>query len=221
MSEKISAKVFQKFLELYQDYNSHTNISSIREPEQIWQKHFLDSLAISPYLAEKSRIVDIGSGAGFPAIPLAMSFPGLTILAIESNNKKTKFIQMVKQEFKLKNLEIAQARAEELAHQKDLRESFDTVTTRAFAELQFALEYMVAFAKVGAQIVTYKKYPNEEEFQNSQKIISELFLNFETSHIYGHDKQLMFFRKLKTSPKNIPRTNSQITKSIKLSRNSG
>ncbi|MCE2929469.1 MAG: class I SAM-dependent methyltransferase, partial [Candidatus Caenarcaniphilales bacterium] len=92
---------FDKLYELYSEYNSHTNISAIRDKDSVYKKHFEDSLVIAPYITQKLSIVDIGTGGGFPALPLAICFPKCKITAVDSIGKKTKFIDLVKDELKL------------------------------------------------------------------------------------------------------------------------
>jgi 16S rRNA (guanine527-N7)-methyltransferase len=157
-----------------------------------------------------TSLIDIGTGGGFPAIPLAICFPKCKITAVDSIGKKTKFIDLVKDELKLNNLEIITARAEELAHDKSQREQYDLVVSRAVAELKVLLELTCPFAKVNSRLIAYKKFPIQEELLDAKKIISDLDLELEATETYLDDRQLLIFRKSSKTKSEYPRQMSKI-----------
>ncbi|MDD9898006.1 MAG: 16S rRNA (guanine(527)-N(7))-methyltransferase RsmG, partial [Candidatus Melainabacteria bacterium] len=139
---------FAKLYKLYEDYNSHTNISAIRDKAEVYAKHFEDSLSVVPYLeGQEIKVIDVGTGGGFPALPLAIVLPQAQITAIDSVGKKIRFIDQAKVELKLENIEAISCRAEELAHDQDHRERYQVAVSRAVAELRIILEYCSSFVQ--------------------------------------------------------------------------
>lgn len=205
-------KEFAKLYELYTDYNSHTNISAIHDKAEVYQKHFEDSLSIVPFLENAAiKIIDVGTGGGFPALPLAIVMDQIKFTAIDSVGKKTRFIENIKEAFGLKNLEIITARAEELAHDKAHREQYEIAVSRAVAELRTLLEYCTAFVKNNGLIIAYKKQGIEEEIAMAQNAIKELNLKL-IQQIDQEDKQLLIFKKLEPTAIKYPRSNKLIKK---------
>lgn len=205
---------FTKLYELYTDYNSHTNISAIRDKAEVYKKHFEDSLTIVPFLENNSdlKIIDIGTGGGFPALPLAIVLDLVNITAIDSVGKKIKFIEAVKAELGLDKLEAIACRAEELAHDPDYREQYDIAVSRAVSELRTLLEYSAGFIKTNGLIIAYKKQGIEEEIAMAQKAIKKLNLKL-IQQIDQGDKQLLIFKKLEPTDQQYPRSNKLIKKS--------
>lgn len=197
---------------LYTEFNSHTNISSITDEKEVYKKHFEDSLMILPYFNTNDlRLIDIGTGGGFPALPLAIVFPKLHITAIDSVGKKIKFLELVKKELNLDNLEPIACRAEELAQEPRYRESYDLALSRAVAELRMLLEYSVPFVKVNGKFIAYKKQNIEAELATASKAIKILNCKL-IDQVQYDDKQLLVFEKLKKNSNEYPRTNQQIKK---------
>lgn len=203
---------FEKLYELYTEFNSHTNISSITDKEEVYKKHFEDSLAIKTYLNEGIlKIIDIGTGGGFPALPLAIVFPYLHITAIDSVGKKIKFLELVKKELCLENLEPIACRAEELAQTESYREVYDLAVSRAVAELRSLLEYTMPFVKLNGHFIAYKKQDIEIELKSATKAIKLLNCKL-IDQVQYEDKQLLVFEKLKKNSIEYPRTNQAIKK---------
>lgn len=210
---------FENLYSEYNNFNSHTNISAIRNKEDVFQKHFLDSLSILILDKEldlekkEIKLIDIGTGGGFPAIPLAICKKNFSVTAVDSVGKKLKFIDQIKEKFKLTNLITLKARSEELAHNPEYRESFDLVVARAVAELEILIEICGAFVKVGGFFVAYKKTELEEDLSNLDLILNSLgFENFKSLE-YSKDRQLIIFKKIKNSATKYPRSISEIKKS--------
>lgn len=205
---------FSKLFELYTDYNSHTNISSIRDKEGVYQKHFLDSLQVANSLGSAKKIIDIGCGGGFPVLPLAICFPKKQFLALDSVGKKIKFIEQVKQELGLENLETQCARAEVLAHDPKYREQFDIALTRAVAEFRMLLEFSVPFVKRGGQFIAYKKIDIREELDLAKNAIKRMNLSLKQEMIYKledeSERKLMIFEKKSKGSAQYPRDPAKI-----------
>jgi len=152
--------LFKRHYELLIEWNTRINLTSITDPQEVESRHFLESLAIAQIVPAEtlasSRVVDIGSGAGFPSIPLAISFPDAQVTLIESSNRKTQFLALLQRSLRLPNLCVITGRAEELAHGADLREAFDVVLARAVAKLPSLAELTLPFCRIGGKVVLHK-----------------------------------------------------------------
>lgn len=169
---------FQHFLKLFQDWNSKLNLSAIKDEEGMVIKHFIDSVLILKVFNFESgqRLVDIGSGGGFPGLPLGIINSKLTITLIDSVGKKMKAVQAMAEELGLANVQTDVGRAEEFGHDQNFREQFDWATARAVAELPVLLEYLSPLVKIGGQIVAYKSGDYQEELNKSQSAQQKLQL---------------------------------------------
>lgn len=158
---KLSSTQLRQF-ELFErellDWNTRFNLTAIQEPAQIRSKHFLDSLSCLPILRESSadRVIDIGSGAGFPGIPLKLAAPALHMTLVESVGKKAGFCQHVIQILGLENISVLTARAEELGQTSDHRQQYDWAVARAVAVLPVLSEYLLPLVKVGGGMIAMK-----------------------------------------------------------------
>ena len=126
---------FYKYMELLLEWNEKINLTAIIEPKEIILKHFVDSLTIAKYIKEKDRLIDVGTGAGFPGIPLKIYREDIEITLVDSLNKRINFLNEVIEELNLSNIETVHSRAEELGKNKKYRERFDIATSRAVANL--------------------------------------------------------------------------------------
>lgn len=202
---------FEKLFSEYSNYNSHTNLSSIRDREEVFQKHFIDSLALLLVLDKLKlkdkplRILDIGTGGGFPALPLAIVRKDFQIVAIDGTGKKIKFVNEAAEKLNLENLIAIKARAEDLAHDPQYRESFDLVVSRAVAESRILIEWCGAFVKVDGFFIAYKKTDIAEELGNIDQACKNLGLKLTEKFIYASERQLLILRKTKASPDKYPR----------------
>ncbi|MBM4103937.1 MAG: 16S rRNA (guanine(527)-N(7))-methyltransferase RsmG [Planctomycetes bacterium] len=160
--------------------NKHTNLTRITDPEQIRSRHFLDSLAALPVLDQLAgnksslRIADVGSGAGFPVLPLAIVRPDWQFTSIEATGKKVNFQKKAIAELGLKNITVIHARAEELAHEKLYREQFDIAVARAVADLRILAELSLPFVKIGGLMLAFKSRDIEKELTGAVTIIKTL-----------------------------------------------
>ena len=162
-NEQISK--FQRYLELLLEWNEKFNLTAITDKDEIEEKHFVDSIELVKYFDVKNKtLLDVGSGAGFPGIPLAIVEPTLKITLLESNGKRVTFLREVIKELDLKNVEVNQGRSEELG----TREKYDIVTARAVKELNILLEITFYLVKVGGYFIAYKSTGVDEEILNAK-----------------------------------------------------
>ena len=156
---------FDKYLSLLLEWNEKFNLTAITDKDQIEEKHFIDSLMLTKYTNLKGKtLIDIGSGAGFPGIALAIGEPELNVTLLESNGKKVSFLKEVVKVLELSNVEIIQGRAEELG----TREKYDIVTARAVKELNILLEISYYLLKVGGTFFAYKASNIDNEIENAK-----------------------------------------------------
>jgi 16S rRNA (guanine527-N7)-methyltransferase len=153
---------FRRFRDLLLDANTHINLTAITDPAEVMTRHYLDSLtcllAVEPaQRARPLRLLDVGSGAGFPAIPLAIAFPDWRVTSLEATGKKARFQQEAAAALGLENVTVLTGRAEELARQPEHRGRYDLVTARAVAALPTLLEYCCPLAHVGGRVIAPKK----------------------------------------------------------------
>ena len=156
---------FDKYLSLLLEWNEKFNLTAITDKDQIEEKHFIDSLMLTKYTDLKGKtLIDIGSGAGFPGIALAIGEPELKVTLLESNGKKISFLKEIVNQLDLNNVEIIQGRAEELG----TREKYDIVTARAVKELNVLLEISYYLLKVGGTFFAYKASNIDNEIDNAK-----------------------------------------------------
>ncbi len=169
-------KEFSRFKELLEEWNEKINITSIREEAEVDIKHFLDSLTpVATNLFEgKKKVIDIGTGGGFPGIPLKIYNKELEITLMDSLNKRIKFLDEVIGDLKLENIEAIHGRAEELGRTPEYREIYDICISRAVASLDTLAEYCIPFVKVGGYFISMKGPEVEEELALSKKAIKTL-----------------------------------------------
>lgn len=165
---------FTKYYEFLISENQKINLTAITDKQEVYIKHFYDSLLISETinLNEIKTLCDIGSGAGFPSIPLKILFPHLRVTIIEPIRKRTSFLEQLVKLLNLDNVQIITGRAEDVVI--DYRESFDLVVARAVAKLNMLLELCLPYVKIGGYFVAMKGKNFEEEFNESQKAIKTL-----------------------------------------------
>lgn len=191
------------------EWNTKINVTSITDGKMFIVKHFIDSLTISKYIKDKYKIIDIGTGAGFPGVPLAIKNKNSKVTLIDSVNKKLEVIKDVSSKNDINNLEIIHTRAEDLAHNIKFREIFDVATTRAVSNFSTIAEYMIPFIKVGGIAICMKGPNYEQELEESKKAIQILGGKIEKieKFIIDNDieRNIIIIRKIKNSPKEYPR----------------
>lgn len=208
---------FVKYYELLVEWNEKINLTAITEPDEVIKKHFCDSLASLEYIKEGAKIADVGTGAGFPGIPIAIVRDDVNILLIDSLNKRIKFLDAVVSELGLKNVETVHLRAEE-GGRSELRDSFDVVTARAVAALNVLAEYCVPYVKPGGMFLSYKGENVQEELDGAKNAIEKLCSEIKDTVVYNIPDSdishsiVMILKKCNT-PKIYPRTSAKISKS--------
>lgn len=209
----LTEKQVQQFLTYYEmliEKNKVMNLTAITEYDEVIEKHFLDSISLCQIydLTKAVKILDMGTGAGFPGIPLKIVFPEIELMLADSLNKRIKFLEEVIQELGLEKVEAVHARAEELARKKEYREGYDLVVSRAVANLSTLGEYCIPFVKQGGYFISYKSGEIEEEIEGAQKAISILggklnqVFKFELS---DQKRSFVMIEKVKSTPKIYPR----------------
>lgn len=171
-------KQFQTYFELLIEWNQKLNLTTIVKYEKVIKKHFLDScLLLSKYsknLFQGKSIIDVGTGAGFPGIPLAIVLPDTKFVLMDSLKKRIDFLFHVIQKLQLENVELIHGRAEDLGREEKLREQFDFCVSRAVAELPVLMEYCSPFIKVNGGLLFYKSKKTYQEIEHSQNAFQEL-----------------------------------------------
>lgn len=210
----------QQFLAYYEmlvETNKVMNLTAITEFDEVIEKHFLDSLSlIRVYdLRREVKILDMGTGAGFPGVPLKIAFPEIDLVLADSLNKRIKFLQDVIERIGLKKINAVHARAEELGKNKDYREKFDLCVSRAVANLASLSEYCIPFVNEGGMFISYKSGEIEDEVEQSKKAVS--ILGGSISQVYKFDlyeqkRSFVLIQKKKKTPKTYPRKAGTPTK---------
>ena len=165
---------FYRYMELLIEWNEKMNLTAITEPNEIIDKHFIDSLTILKYIKENESIVDMGTGAGFPGIPLKIILENNKIVLVDSLNKRLLFLQELIKELNLKNVETIHSRAEDFGQNKNYRECFDIATSRAVANLSTLSEYLIPLVKIDGKCICMKAGNADEEINQAKKAIKIL-----------------------------------------------
>ena len=201
---------FYKYMNLLIEWNQKINLTAIIEPKDIILKHFVDSMTINKYLEENINIIDVGTGAGFPGIPIKISKKNLNVTLLDSLNKRINFLNTVVDELKLENINCIHGRAEEFARMKQKRENYDVATSRAVANLNVLAEYLLPFVKIGGKCICMKGPNIEEEIENSKNAIKILGGKIEKVEEFSLPKTdikrtIILIRKEKITPVLYPR----------------
>lgn len=203
---------FMQYYELLTEWNSFMNLTAITEFEEVCTKHFIDSLSLCRALdcTKALSIIDVGTGAGFPGIPLKIAFPNLRITLLDSLGKRVKFLQEVIEKLGLEQIDAVHGRAEDFAKPNMLREKFNICVSRAVANLSTLLEYCIPYVKVGGFFISYKSEKVAEEKNMAEHAVDLLggaFLEqvefvLPNSEFY---RNLIVIKKVKETPKKYPR----------------
>lgn len=206
--EKINK--FYKYMELLLEWNEKINLTTIIKPEDIVLKHFVDSLTINKYIKENSKVIDVGSGAGFPGIPLKIIRDDVDVVLVDSLNKRINFLNVVIKELELSKIVTIHSRAEELGNNKKYRESFDVSTSRAVANLSTLSEYLIPLVKKGGISINMKGPDVDDEINEAKEAVQILGGKFEEKINFklpytDVGRNIIIFKKIGKTPLNYPR----------------
>ncbi|MBE6097582.1 MAG: 16S rRNA (guanine(527)-N(7))-methyltransferase RsmG [Schwartzia succinivorans] len=167
---------FDRYQELLVEWNQKMNLTALTEPKDVAIKHMIDSVSVydEKWFSEGMSVIDVGTGAGFPGLPLKILCPSLKVTLLDSLNKRVKFLETVVSELGLSDIVCVHARAEEAARQKQYREKFDAVVSRAVARLPILAEYDLPFVRVGGFFAAMKGAKYEEEAEEAKKAVKLL-----------------------------------------------
>lgn len=204
---------YELYFHILVEWNEKMNLTAITAKEEVYLKHFYDSISAAFYfdLEDKAlNICDVGAGAGFPSIPLKIAFPDLKITIVDSLNKRISFLEHLSNELGLQNTRFIHDRAETFGKNPQYRESYDLVIARAVARLSVLSELCLPLAKVGGTFIAMKGGQAEEEIKSGQKAVSVLGGKLEAVHSFTlpveeSERNILVINKEKKTPKKYPR----------------
>ena len=202
--------MFYEYMQLLVEWNEKMNLTAITEPKEVLIKHFIDSISIKPYIEKGKKVLDVGTGAGFPGIPIKIAFPETEVVLLDSLNKRIKFLNEVIEQLQLENIETIHGRAEDYGKDNKHREKYNIAIARAVAPLNILLEYLMPFVKVKGKVLCMKASNSEEEIKNSKnaiKILGGELVNTEEFCIPTTDikRKIIQVNKVKETNKKYPR----------------
>lgn len=201
---------FFNYMNLLIEWNKKINLTAIIEPKEIIIKHFVDCGTIFKYIEEKDNIIDVGTGAGFPGIPIKILNNKINITLVDSLNKRINFLNEVVNELELNNVKVIHGRAEDLAQNKEYREKYDKAISRAVANLSTLSEYDLPFVKINGKMIAMKGFEIEEELNNAKRAIEILGGKVEKVEKFSlidteNKRSIILINKLKSTPRQYPR----------------
>lgn len=210
---------FMKYKDLIKEWNEKVNLTAIKEDEEIVKKHFIDSMKVFKFdqLKNAKNVIDIGTGGGFPGIPMKIIKPEVNIVLLDSLNKRVKFLNEVIKSLELENIKAIHGRAEDFAQEMQYREKFDVAVSRAVANLTVLSEYCIPYVKVGGYFVAMKGPAVEEEIKQSKNAIRMLggrIEHIEKVQIEDSDlnHNLVIISKISKTHRKYPRKAGMVTK---------
>ena len=219
--DESKAKALKEYKELLVEWNEKMNLTAITEDYEVIVKHFVDCLECTHLITNEKKIIDVGTGAGFPGMPLAIFYPQIEFTLLDGLNKRLIFLEEVVNKLGLKNVKIVPARAEEAARNEEYFESFDAVVSRAVANLPVLLEYTSPYVKVNGKCIVMKGDNAKEELDLAKNAMNILKLknieNKEYKYSYTIDNEeynrtIFYIEKVGNTPNKYPRNYGQIKK---------
>lgn len=217
--DKGKLEKFKKYKNLLKEWNEKINITAIKEDKEIDIKHFLDSLTIfkTGKITGGKRIIDIGTGGGFPGVPIKIVEKDVEVVLLDSLNKRLKFLNEVIKELELKDIKTVHERAEDLGNNKEYREMFDIAVSRAVASLNMLSEYCLPLVKINGYFISMKGTESEEEIKQAEKAIKALGGKLEDKidvRVPHSDivHSLLVIKKVNHTPTKYPRQSGKIKK---------
>lgn len=200
---------FYQYMKLLLEWNEKINLTAITDESEIIRKHFIDSLTISKLIKEDTNVVDVGTGAGFPGMPLAIT-KKVKVTLVDSLNKRINFLNIVKEAIELDNVNTVHGRAEEVGQNEKYREKFDYAVSRAVAPINVLLEYMLPLVKVGGYCLCMKGPKVIDEMQGIENVAEKLggkYIKLEELEIPGEEsrKNVIIIKKVESTNKKYPR----------------
>jgi len=216
LSNEQTEKLY-KYMNMLLKWNEKMNLTAIIEEEEVITKHFVDSLTILKHIREDDKVIDVGTGAGFPGIPVKILNETINCVLLDSLNKRIIFLDEAINELELDDIKTIHARAEELGEKREHREQYDVVVARAVAPLNILLEYISPYAKVGGICICMKGPHIDDELKQSQRAINMLGLKLETIETFelpetDMTRNIIIFRKEEATAVGYPRQNGKIRK---------
>ncbi len=203
---------FERYFELLVEWNQKINLTAITEKEEVYLKHFYDSIApiLQGLIANQPiKLLDIGAGAGFPSLPMKILYPQLDVTIIDSLNKRINFLQLLAEELNLEGVHFYHGRAEDFAQDKSFRAQFDIVTARAVARMQVLSELTIPYLNVGGKLLALKASNAPEELTEAKNALNLLFSKVEDNISYtlpnGDPRYITIVEKKKETPNKYPR----------------
>ena len=214
---KNQIKKYYSFMNLLLEWNEKVNLTAITEQKDIILKHFIDSLTVLKYIDNNKKIVDVGTGAGFPGIPIAIQKEDIQITLLDSLNKRINFLNIVKQELNIDNIKNIHGRAEEFGQNIINREKYDISISRAVANMSTLSEYLLPLVKIGGKAIFMKGSDIKQELKDSEFAIQELggkIAKIENFLLPDTDmeRNIIIVEKIKETPKRYPRKAGMPTK---------
>ena len=207
---ELQSNKFNTYMDLLLEWNEKINLTAITQKEDIILKHFVDSLTINKYLKDNERIIDVGTGAGFPGIPIKIYNDTLEITLVDSLNKRINFLNEIISKLSLTNIKAVHGRAEDLGKDKEYREKYDIATSRAVANMSTLLEYLMPFVKVGGKCICMKGANIEDELSQAKTAIEKLGGKLEKIDKFNLgnteiERNIIIIKKIKSTPIKYPR----------------
>lgn len=208
---------FYTYMDLLLEWNNKINLTAITEPEEVITKHFLDSLTILKYIKDNTQIADIGTGAGFPGLPLKIANPSLSVTLVDSLNKRINFLNEVIEQIGIDHIKTIHNRAEDFGQNKEYREMFDVAVSRAVARLNVLVEYLLPAVKVGGICICMKGPDAQEEIDEAENAIK--LLGGRIADIFEFvlpdtdlNRTIIIIEKVKNTPNKFPRKSGMPSK---------